>query len=58
MRFRLLPRLNVQEKMRPVFLQESNDMPGLNRLEMRNISIAFGGFAALSSVDFRSDGHS
>ncbi|GME36446.1 ABC transporter [Pantoea agglomerans] len=33
-------------------------MPGLNRLEMRNISIAFGGFAALSSVDFRSDGHS
>ncbi len=33
-------------------------MPGLNCLEMRNISIAFGGFAALSSVDFRSDGHS
>jgi simple sugar transport system ATP-binding protein len=58
MRFRLLPRLKVQEKMRPVFLQESNDMPGLNCLEMRNISIAFGGFAALSSVDFRSDGHS
>ena len=25
---------------------------------MRNISIAFGGFAALSSVDFRSEGHS
>jgi simple sugar transport system ATP-binding protein len=58
MRFRLLPRLKVQEKMRPVILQESNDMPGLNCLEMRNISIAFGGFAALSSVDFRSDGHS
>ncbi|QZX95009.1 sugar ABC transporter ATP-binding protein [Pantoea alfalfae] len=33
-------------------------MPGLNCLEMRNISIAFGGFAALSSVDFRGDGHS
>ncbi|KAA5973340.1 MULTISPECIES: sugar ABC transporter ATP-binding protein [unclassified Pantoea] len=33
-------------------------MPGLNCLEMRNISIAFGGFAALSSVDFRSEGHS
>jgi simple sugar transport system ATP-binding protein len=58
MRFRLLLRLKVQEKMRPVILQESNDMPGLNCLEMRNISIAFGGFAALSSVDFRSDGHS
>jgi simple sugar transport system ATP-binding protein len=58
MRFRLLPRLKVQEKMRPVFLQESHHMPGLNCLEMRNISIAFGGFAALSSVDFRSEGHS
>ncbi|MGK3142820.1 sugar ABC transporter ATP-binding protein [Pantoea sp. C2G6] len=33
-------------------------MPGINRLEMRNISIAFGGFAALSSVDFTSEGHS
>lgn len=33
-------------------------MPGLNCLEMRNISIAFGGFAALSSVDFRSEGYS
>jgi len=33
-------------------------MPGLNCLEMLNISIAFGGFAALSSVDFRSEGHS
>ena len=33
-------------------------MPGLNCLEMRNISIAFGGFAALSSVDFRIEGHS
>lgn len=33
-------------------------MPGLNCLEMRNISIAFGEFAALSSVDFRSEGHS
>jgi len=58
MRFRLLPRLKVQEKMRPLILQESHHMPGLNCLEMRNISIAFGGFAALSSVDFRSEGHS
>lgn len=33
-------------------------MPGVNCLEMRNISIAFGGFSALSSVDFRSEGHS
>lgn len=33
-------------------------MSALNRLEMRNISIAFGGFAALTQVDFVSEGHS
>ena len=33
-------------------------MAALNRLEMRNISIAFGGFAALTSVDFVTEGHS
>ncbi|ORM53415.1 ABC transporter [Pantoea conspicua] len=33
-------------------------MAALKRLEMRNISIAFGGFAALTSVDFVSEGHS
>ena len=33
-------------------------MRALNRLEMRNISIDFGGFAALTSVDFQSEGHS
>ena len=33
-------------------------MSALNRLEMRNISIAFGGFAALTQVDFVTEGHS
>ncbi|WP_130834139.1 sugar ABC transporter ATP-binding protein [[Erwinia] mediterraneensis] len=33
-------------------------MSALNRLEMRNISIAFGGFAALTRVDFTAEGHS
>lgn len=33
-------------------------MSALNRLEMRNISIAFGGFAALSQVDFTAEGYS
>lgn len=33
-------------------------MSGLNRLEMRNISISFGGFTALSGVDFTAEGHS
>ncbi len=33
-------------------------MRAVNRLEMRNISIDFGGFAALTSVDFLTEGHS
>ncbi|MFJ5157585.1 sugar ABC transporter ATP-binding protein [Pantoea sp. NPDC088449] len=33
-------------------------MTAINRLEMRNISIAFGGFAALSQVDFMTEGGS
>ncbi|MFH8133560.1 sugar ABC transporter ATP-binding protein [Pantoea osteomyelitidis] len=33
-------------------------MSALNRLDMRNISIAFGGFAALTQVDFTAEGHS
>ncbi|MDO6409248.1 sugar ABC transporter ATP-binding protein [Pantoea phytobeneficialis] len=33
-------------------------MSAINRLEMRNISIAFGGFAALTEVDFTTDGGS
>ena len=33
-------------------------MSALNRLEMRNISLAFGGFAALTQVDFVAEGHS
>jgi len=33
-------------------------MSAINRLEMRNISIAFGGFAALSQVDFLTEGGS
>lgn len=33
-------------------------MSALNRLEMRNISIAFGDFAALKQVDFTAEGHS
>lgn len=33
-------------------------MTAINRLEMRQISIAFGGFAALKSVDLTLDGHS
>lgn len=33
-------------------------MSALNRLDMRNISIAFGGFAALTQVDFTVEGHS
>lgn len=33
-------------------------MSALNRLDMRNISIAFGGFAALTRVDFTVEGHS
>ncbi|NIF23498.1 sugar ABC transporter ATP-binding protein [Candidatus Pantoea multigeneris] len=33
-------------------------MSALNRLEMRNISIAFGGFAALTQVDFVAEGYS
>lgn len=33
-------------------------MSALNRLEMRNISLAFGGFAALKQVDFVAEGHS
>jgi simple sugar transport system ATP-binding protein len=31
-------------------------MSAINRLEMRNISIAFGGFAALAQVDFLTEG--
>lgn len=33
-------------------------MSAINRLEMRNISIAFGGFAALAQVDFLTEGGS
>ena len=33
-------------------------MSAINRLEMRNISIAFGGFAALTQVDFLTEGGS
>lgn len=33
-------------------------MSAINRLEMRNISIAFGGFAALAQVDFLTEGSS
>ena len=33
-------------------------MSAINRLEMRNISIAFGGFAALNQVDFLTEGGS
>lgn len=33
-------------------------MTAINRLEMRQISIAFGGFAALKSVDLTLEGHS
>jgi len=33
-------------------------MTAVNHLEMRQIAIAFGGFAALTDVDFRLDGHS
>ncbi|WP_067700446.1 sugar ABC transporter ATP-binding protein [Erwinia sp. ErVv1] len=33
-------------------------MNGVNRLEMRQVAIAFGGFSALNGVDFSLEGHS